>query len=894
MRIRFLLALVVLGSGLVVPGAAYAATYSAGEVGPAGGLIIATPDTSGNLTGMYFEAAPTPLPGKFKWCEEADNSTGLDTSVNYGAGKQNTSLAAAHCGPASAAAAANAYSFGGFNDWFLPSVNELSALKSAEGALLNPVDGLIVSSSDSGAQVSWVTANYDGMSLKDVSFVVFPIREFAAPPQTPTIGIASLDSATRVEIQFTPPTIDGGSPILSYTAIASPGEESVTVTDTSTASIYFDGLAENTNYTFQVYATNAAGDGHASAMSNSIVTGKRFLIAPSGTIGDGSTCVKPDGVGVASIPGLMNLVNAYAGAEIDFVFCPGNYSVAAPIRVQNYDTTADLNDISHVAGSGDRRTFVFKSLVNNSNSVILDGGSTSSIFKVDTRASVIIKNLTLQNGLNSVESGGAINITYSTSNFSDGQTSTQILGNSFIANSSNFGGGAIEVSGDDMGAGDIFNKLSIFENGFYENSAGVDGGALSLDAVAFNPVKIELKNNRFAYNHTVGRSGGAISSNFNSATLIGNKFLNNYAPAGNGQIIYTNGITHFSGNRLIDTINQLPGEPECVTRPSDLASENWASNSNCTIAGTDPAETWLEKSVAEIFASTGPFLPQSPLVSTDAGSLSSTVSTVQISLDANQSDGGSAVTNHLYSINGSPFVALNPAQYGSRISITGLTPSTTYSLRLKSQNSVGLSAPSPIISFTTADPGVPDAPVISSVSSNGTTSASVTFSAPENNGGSPITSYVAKIYPSEETRTATTAGSITFSGLSPATQYRFTMTAKNSIGESASSTFSNFVTTDSLPAKRAPRDPADTSTPNPLAGTSKAGTSLASGARAAFAQFLKQLRELRAAHSSAVKEIAKLAPKDRIAALKKLRLKESALREKYLSERTEALRKLRS
>ena len=95
----------------------------------------------------------------------------------------------------------------------------------------------------------------------------------------------------------------------------------------------------------------------------------------------------------------------------------------------------------------------------------------------------------------------------------------------------------------------------------------------------------------------------------------------------------------------------------------------------------------------------------------------------------------------------------------------------------------------------------PDAPIISSVTA-GNTKASISFTAPINSGGSPITSYTATSSPGNITSTLTQAGSgtITVTGLTNGTDYTFTVTASNAVGSSVASAASTLVTPLSPPS----------------------------------------------------------------------------------------------
>ena len=89
-------------------------------------------------------------------------------------------------------------------------------------------------------------------------------------------------------------------------------------------------------------------------------------------------------------------------------------------------------------------------------------------------------------------------------------------------------------------------------------------------------------------------------------------------------------------------------------------------------------------------------------------------------------------------------------------------------------------------------PGVPGAPTIGTAT-GGNASASVTFTAPANNGGSAITSYTVTSSPGSLTGTGASSP-ITVSGLTNGTAYTFTVTATNATGTGPASAASNSVT----------------------------------------------------------------------------------------------------
>jgi hypothetical protein len=82
----------------------------------------------------------------------------------------------------------------------------------------------------------------------------------------------------------------------------------------------------------------------------------------------------------------------------------------------------------------------------------------------------------------------------------------------------------------------------------------------------------------------------------------------------------------------------------------------------------------------------------------------------------------------------------------------------------------------------------PDAPTIGTATA-GDGQATVTFTAPANNGGSAITSYTVTSSPGNFTATGSSSP-ITVSGLNNGTSYTFTVTATNAVGTGPSITYS--------------------------------------------------------------------------------------------------------
>jgi prepilin-type N-terminal cleavage/methylation domain-containing protein len=162
-------------------------SYSVGDTGPGGGIVFITPSTSGNNTGLYFEAAPLTDVTQATWCSNTD--TLLIGSITYGAnfdigtGASNTSTADAVCTSGAIQIAAD-YTNNGFSDWFLPSSTELIEMRNGIYNL-GGVSGYYWSSTENIYQPGVAEAHDHASNTqsglnKSSSNYVRPVRSFSA------------------------------------------------------------------------------------------------------------------------------------------------------------------------------------------------------------------------------------------------------------------------------------------------------------------------------------------------------------------------------------------------------------------------------------------------------------------------------------------------------------------------------------------------------------------------------------------------------------------------------------------------------------------------------------------------------------------------------------------
>lgn len=174
---------------------------------------------------------------------------------------------------------------------------------------------------------------------------------------------------------------------------------------------------------------------------------------------------------------------------------------------------------------------------------------------------------------------------------------------------------------------------------------------------------------------------------------------------------------------------------------------------------------------------------------------------VEVTFVAPVFDGGSAITSYKVT----PYEGSTPltstevpaAPSPMTVTVTGLTNGTTYTIRVSAITDVG-EGPESDASAAVTSATVPEAPT-EVTGERGDGKATVRFTAPSSNGGSPITQYLVTANPGGHT--ATGAGSaITVTGLTNGEVYTFTVIAINDVGMSEPSAPSLPVTPATVPS----------------------------------------------------------------------------------------------
>ena len=236
------------------------------------------------------------------------------------------------------------------------------------------------------------------------------------------------------------------------------------------------------------------------------------------------------------------------------------------------------------------------------------------------------------------------------------------------------------------------------------------------------------------------------------------------------------------------TATASPGGATCTTTGT-LA---------CTIDGLSPGAEYFVTVTATNAVGTGlpserltrttpllvPAPPRTPLAQASVGS-------IEVGWVAPDFDGGTAISG--YTATASPGGAQCSTDGATTCTISGLPHGTDYEVTITATNAVGTgraSVPATARTPTITAPGAPRPPELTALPGR----IEVGWSAPESDGGSAVTGYVATATPGGATCSTTGATLCTITGLEDGTAYRVAVAAVNVIGTGPSAEASAPVT----------------------------------------------------------------------------------------------------
>ena len=649
-----------------------------------------------------------------------------------------------------------------------------------------------------------------------------PVSATPAPtvPNAPT-GAAATFGNTTATVAFSPPLIDGGSPITSYLVTSSPGD----FTATGPASpLTVTGLTNGVAYTFTVHATNSVpGHSAESAASNSVTpaTVPDVPTAAVATLGNGQASVAfsaPDSDGGHPITGYT--VTAYTGTLPPVVFTTAS-GPASPIGVSglangtSYTFTVHAtNDVGNSAESTASAAVIPATTPGSATNVTatLGNGQASVAFTAPAANGSPITGYTVTSspgGLTGTGNSSPISVT--------GLTNGQAYTFTVVATNAIGSGGAsgaspavtpatnpdaptavVATAGDQTAsvafAAPIQNGGSAVTSYTVTSSpagAGPTTGASS-------PISVTGLTNGVFYTFTVVATnsvGDSVGSTPSTPVETGlpDAPTGLQATGGNAQATITFTPPTNDGGVAITgyTATSTPGGLVSTRSGSPITVGGLTNGTSYTftVHAINASGVSIESAATNaVIPATVPGAPTA--VSAVFGNGSAVVS-----FSAPAVTGGNAISG--YTVTSSPG-AIKQAGATSPITISGLTNGTPYTFTVHATNAVGDSIESAASSPVT--PATLPGPPTGLTATPGDGTASVAFTAPANAGGSAIINYTATSTPGGITGNATTSP-VLITGLTDGTAYTFTIVATNGVGPSVASAASTAVTPASVPGE---------------------------------------------------------------------------------------------
>lgn len=631
--------------------------------------------------------------------------------------------------------------------------------------------------------------NSEGSGTASGSTSVTPI----GAPQSPLIT-ALAQSDTAINVSFDPPSSNGGATISGYEYSVDGGSTWISPSPSVTSSpLSISGLTPGTAYQVAVRAVNSQGAGTASP-SQSVTTLSEPQAPTLGVVtpGDGSLSVEVT-LGATGGTPLTNLQYSLDGGATWVTRNPASTYTPLYISGLTNGTSYDLavramNVVGHSSAS---------------NVVIGKPQTTPSAVVLPLNTNVVPSSHTLTLSFSAPSDGGAAitGYQYSTDrgatwrNRTDGGGTTTSIsldklssdGTTLLTNGSEY---CVQVRAvNAIGVGPASNDVcstpktvpeaptlltvssrdraidvsyELGGNGgapisdveYCVSSCGVSSNWIAVNSVT-SPFRISNLSNGTSYSvsiravNSVGSSATVIASsavvpaNNPSAPSItsvvagaGQAVINFSAPVSDGGISITN--YQYTKDGGANWISLSPASTATSITVTGLTN---GTNYSFAVRAVTPSTTGQASSYSSATPSTTPSAPGSLSVSPLSGRLSVSFTTPD--------DGGSPITTYKYAISSN-----GGSTYGSWVStnstqnnfiISGLTNGTSYLVKVLAVNLNGDGAV--VVAGSSITPvGVPESPVISSVSNSQTlvsltnSQLSVSFTEPANNG-SAITNY---------------------------------------------------------------------------------------------------------------------------------------------------------
>ncbi|MBB1270818.1 S-layer family protein, partial [Shewanella sp. SR44-3] len=610
-------------------------------------------------------------------------------------------------------------------------------------------------------------------------------------PDAPTIGVATAGIG-QASVAFSAPASNGGAAITGYTVISNPDGISAGGNGFTTSPITVTGLTNGTAYTFTVTATNAIGTSSASGVSNSVIPKVNQTI----------TFVNPGAQNFGTSPTLT----ATSDSSLTVSFSSSTPAVCTITSsgtltfVSTGSCTIDTDqsgDIATNAATTVTQSFTVNPVVPGAPTI---GAATAG----DGQASVSFTAPT--------NTGGAAITAYTVTSSPGGFTASGA-------------GSPLTVTGLTNGTAYTFSVTAT-------NSSGISTASSASNSTTPKAAQVITFANPGAQNF--GTTPTLSASATSSLTPIFTSSTTDVCTVTSGGLLsfITTGTCTISANEA-GSDSYLPAAQvsqsfsvNAVVASAPTAATATAGDGQASVSFTAPANNggaaitaYTVTSNPGGFTATGAASPLTVTGLTNGVAYTFNVTATNVIGTSAASVASNSVTpNEPPQAQTITFANPGAQSFGTTPSLTatassGLIPSFTSATTAvctitsggnltfvasgtctinanQGGNASYAAAPQVSQSFS-VNAVIAGAPTIGTATA-GDTQASVSFTAPANNGGAAITAYTVTANPSGFTATGSSSP-LTVTGLTNGTAYSFTVTATNIVGISAASAASNSV-----------------------------------------------------------------------------------------------------
>ncbi|WP_269790017.1 DUF4347 domain-containing protein [Stenotrophomonas sp. Iso1] len=621
-------------------------------------------------------------------------------------------------------------------------------------------------------------------------------------PDAPAIGTA-LPGDGQVAVTLSAPASNGGAPITTYTATASPGGAFGTCAGPSACTATVTGLSNGTPYTFTATATNAIGTSPASTQSGQATPKGNQTI----------TFANPGAQNYGTSPDLSVLnggASSTSGLMVSFTSSTTGVCMITSDGVLTFFTAGSCTVDADQAGNSSwnaaptvSRSFTVNAIVPGTPTIgTATAGDTQATVTFTAPASVGGGNISgytvtaSPGGATGTGSHSPITVTGLTNGtpYEFTVTATNNVGTGAASNASN----SITPAAPQT---ITFANPGTQNYGTSPDLSVLNGGASSTSglAVSFTSAtkgvctitRAGVLTFVAAGTCTISADQGGSSSFLEAAQVAQSFTVSPVVPGAPVDPVATGGDTQASiafAAPLNIGGSAITGYTVFIT-PADVAPVS-GSSSPIVITGLTNGQAYSFSVAAGNVAGTGPASVASNSTTPKAAQTITFINPIAQNF-------GTTPTLSARSDSG-----LTPLFTSSTTDICAITASGaltfmsagTCTIKADQSGNGSYLAATPVTRSFTVNAVLPGAPTIGAATAQGIDKAEVFFTAPASSGGVAITGYTVTSSPGGATKTG--AGSpIVVDGLNPATSYTFTVSATNVVGTGPGSTASNPVTT---------------------------------------------------------------------------------------------------